>query len=107
MACCEATGVFLGEHDGVYQCVVARGIGNTSDPPKNSAANAVLLSSEAHARAEARDPHYREMGFWLPQGSDPRAEPMMLHGAGGGGCLVWRSVTGEYLFAPPELEREA
>jgi len=96
---CEATGVFLGEHGGEYQHIVARGMGGTSDPVKNSAANGCLLSPEAHRIAEARDPHMREMGFWLPQGTDPRAEPMMLHGTG---PLVWRSEDGEYLFAPPQ-----
>lgn len=100
---CEATGVFLGEHGGEIQHIVARGMGGTSDPVKNSAANGCLLSPEAHRIAESRDPHMRAMGFWLPQGTDPRMEPMMLHGAGGGGCLVWRSMTGEYLFAPPEV----
>ena len=40
-------------------------------------------------------------GFWLPQGSDPRLEPMMLHSAHGSGVLVWRSEDGRYLLEPP------
>lgn len=100
---CEAHGDFLGLHGGECQHIVARGMGGTSDPIKNTAANGALLCRPAHMLAEARDRDMLGMGFWLPQGTDPRLEPMMLHGAGGGGCLVWRSEDGAYLLAPPDL----
>ena len=68
----------------------------------NSCANAALLCRECHRLAESRDRDMLGMGFWLPQGTDPRLEPMMLHGAGGGGVAVWRGMGGEYLYQSPQ-----
>jgi hypothetical protein len=114
-ALCEACGGWLGEKGGEFQHIVARGMGGCRLVAVNSCAGAALLCGCAalgtgcHGLAEARDPHMREMGFWLPQGTDPRLEPMMLHGAGGGGLVVWRAQDGigtdgtGYLYQRPEV----
>ena len=101
-ALCEAHGDFLGLHGGEIQHIVARGMGGSRDPVKQSPANGALLCREAHMLCEARDRDMLGMGFWLPQGTDPRLEPMMLHGRDGG-LLVWRSTDGQYLTEPPEV----
>jgi hypothetical protein len=104
---CEACGIWLGRYGGQVQHVVARGMGGTSNPVLSTAANAALLcgtpQSGDHGLAESRDPEMGARGFWLPQGSDPRLEPMMLHSAHGSGVLVWRGVDGSYLFEAPEV----
>jgi hypothetical protein len=99
---CEACPAWLGPDGGEIQHIVARGMGGTSLAVKNSAANAALLCYRCHRLAESRDPEMRAKGFWLPQGSDPRLEPMMLFSAYGSGVLVWRSEDGGYLLAAPE-----
>lgn len=90
---CEATGVWLGTYGGEIQHRDARGMGGTSDPVTNSIVNAVLLSKEAHRLAESRDDAMNAMGFWLKNGQDPRAEPIMLHGEDGG-MAVWLAEDG-------------
>lgn len=104
LACCECCGIWLGEHGGQIQHIVARGMGGTSNPVLKTAANGTLLCGTAqtgdHGRAERRDPEMRKRGFWLPQGTDPRLAPMTLLG----GVEVWRSETeARYLYEPPEL----
>ena len=100
-ACCECCGIWLGEHGGQIQHIVARGMGGTSNPVLSTAANAALLCGTAqtgdHGRAERRDPEMKDRGFWLPQGTDPRLTPMTLLG----GVVVWRSEDGRYLDEPP------
>ena len=100
-ACCEACGIWLGEHGGQIQHVVARGMGGTSNPVLKTAANGALLCGTAqtgdHGRAERRDPEMKTRGFWQPQGTDPRFAPMTLLG----GVEVWRSEDGRYLYEPP------
>jgi hypothetical protein len=105
VATCEACGIWLGEHGGQIQHVVARGMGGTSNPVLSTLANATLLCGTAqtgdHGRAERRDPEMRDRGFWLPQGTDPRLMPMTLFG----GVVVWRSETEpRYLYEPPAEE---
>jgi hypothetical protein len=105
---CEACGIWLGRYGGQVQHVVARGMGGTSNPVLSTAVNAALLCgnpldrSTCHGLAESRDPEIGAKGFWLPQGSDPRLEPMMLHSGHGSGVLVWRGTDGSYLFEAPE-----
>ena len=105
---CESCGIWLGRHGGQIQHIVARGMGGTSDPVLRTAVNAALLcgtpddKTTCHGLAESRDPGMRERGFWLPQGSGPRIEPMRLHSPHGSGVLVWRSEDGRYLYSPPE-----
>jgi 5-methylcytosine-specific restriction protein A len=104
---CEATGVWLGRHGGEIQHRVARGMGGTSDPVKNSLVNAVLLSKDAHRLAESRDRGMNEEGFWLRNGQDPALTPILLHSAHGSGVTVWLAGDGigddgnGYLFASP------
>lgn len=100
---CEADGVFLGLHAGDYQHLVARGMGGSRDPLLGTAANCALLCRRCHDLAESRDREMGARGFWLPQGTDPRAIPMTLGGAEGG-VIVWRDVSGGYLFEAPRLE---
>jgi hypothetical protein len=104
---CEACGIWLGKYEGQIQHIVARGMGGTSNPVLSTAANGALLcgtpQSGDHGLAESRDPEMGARGFWLPQGSDPRLEPMMLHSAHGSGVLVWRSEDGRYLLEPPAV----
>jgi hypothetical protein len=106
-AMCERCGIWLGRYGGQVQHVVARGMGGTSNPVLATAADGALLcgtpddKSTCHGLAESRDPEVRDQGFWLPQGSDPRLEPMMLHSAHGSGLTVWRSEDGRYLFEAP------
>jgi len=101
-ACCEACGIWLGEHGGQIQHIVARGMGGTSNPVLKTAANGSLLCGTAqtgdHGRAERRDPEMKARGFWLPQGTDPRLAPMTLFG----GVEVWRSEDGRYLDESPQ-----
>ena len=103
MARCEHCGAFLGESSGEFQHIVARGMGGSRNPLLGTAANAVLLCPFSHRKAESRSREMRELGFWAPQGTDPRTIPMMLSSQYGSGRLVWRSPTGEYLLKPPEL----
>lgn len=106
-ASCECCGMHLGRYGGQVQHIVARGMGGTSNPVLQTAANGALLCGTpqdgCHGLAESRDPEMRAKGFWLPQGSDPRAEPMMLHSRHGSGVLVWRSADGLYLFEAPVI----
>jgi hypothetical protein len=109
-AVCESCGRHLGRYGGQIQHIIARGMGGTSNPALRTAVNAALLCGltpqdpdGCHYRAESRDAGMRERGFWLPQGSDPRLEPMTLHG----GVVAWRSEDGRYLFEPPEGARAA
>ena len=106
---CEACGIWLGKYEGQIQHVVARGMGGTSNPVLSTAANGALLcgtpddKSTCHGLAEDRDPEMKAKGFWLPQGTDPRLAPMMLHSRHGSGMSVWRSETGEYLYERPAV----
>lgn len=105
-ACCEACGIWLGEHGGQVQHIVARGMGGCKLPvigsPANGAALCGLTARDGcHGLAERRDRTMRERGFWLPQGTDPRLMPMTLFG----GVVVWRSETEpRYLYEPPRSE---
>jgi len=99
-ACCEATGVWLGEYGGEIQHRDARGMGGTSDPAANSVVNAVLLSKEAHRLAESRDKGMNERGFWLRNGQDPALTPVILFGD----VEVWLGEDGSYLDEPPAEE---
>ena len=109
-ACCEACGVWLGEHGGQIQHRVARGMGGCSDPVVNGPAGAALLCGTAftgcHGAAESRDPEYRmeARGFVIRHGKgpefDPRFVPLILLGD----VEVWLSEDGRYLDeAPIEL----
>ena len=104
---CECCGCFLGRYGGQVQHLVARGMGGTSNPVLKTAANAALLCGTAqsgdHGLAESRDREMGAKGFWLPQGTDPRAVPMMLASEHGSGVSVWRSEDGHYLFEEPEV----
>ncbi len=97
---CEATGAWLGRYGGEIQHRVARGMGGTSDPVKNSIVNAVLLSVDAHRLAESRDEGMHHRGFWLRQDQDPALTPILLHG-GGSGMTVWLSADGGYMPSLP------
>ena len=102
---CEAHGDWLGEHAGEFQHVVARGMGGTCDPVKGTAANGVLLCPEAHRLAETRSLLMKRLGFWQPQGTDPRRARMILYGLSGGTEEVWRHENEpRYLDAKPQLE---
>lgn len=103
-ACCEACGQWLGRYGGQVQHVVARGMGGTSNPVLSTAANGALLCGltpqdpdGCHYLAESRHREMRDRGYWLPQGSDPRAVPMTLHT----GAVAWRAEDGSYLFRAP------
>jgi hypothetical protein len=104
---CECCGIGLGRYGGQVQHIVARGMGGTSDPVLGTAANGALLCGTAqsgdHGLAESRDQEMRAKGFWLPQGTDPRAVPMMLASEHGSGVLVWRTEDGRYSFEAPEV----
>jgi hypothetical protein len=99
--CCEADGMFLGEHGGQVQHIVARGKGGTSDPVIDSVVNAALLCGTpftgCHGLCEARDPRMKAEGFYLDHGQDPAAEPFLWHAPGdGSGVLKWRTADGGY-----------
>ena len=102
---CEATGVWLGPDGGEVQHRVARlsgGRGRKAPWWFSTAANAALLSREAHRLAEARDEHMRAAGFWLTSTQDATAEPVMLHDASdGGGLTVWLTPDGGYALQAP------
>lgn len=102
---CEACGQWLGRYGGQVQHIIARGMGGTSNPVLQTAANGALLCGltpqdpdGCHFLAESRHREMRDRGFWLPQGSDPRDVPMTLHT----GVKVWRAEDGSYLFQAPE-----
>jgi hypothetical protein len=102
---CEATGVWLGRYGGEIQHRVARLSGGRG--PKapwwfNTAANAALLSKDAHRRAEAGDRHLIAAGFALDSTADATAEPIMLADTNdGGGVLAWLTPNGHYSPEPP------
>ena len=108
-ACCEACGIWLGEHGGQVQHRVARGAGGCKDPVINGPANAALMCGTSftgcHGDAESRDPE-RDMekrGFVIRHGVgpefDPRHVPLILFG----GVEVWLSETeARYLYEPPQ-----
>jgi hypothetical protein len=102
---CEATGVWLGRHGGEIQHRVARvsgGRGSKAPWWFRTAANAALLSREAHRLAESRDEHMRAAGWWLWSTQDASAEPVMLHDSSGGGNTVWLAADGTYAYEAPE-----
>jgi hypothetical protein len=102
---CEATGVWLGRYGGEIQHRVARLSGGRG--PKapwwfHTAANAALLSKDAHRRAEAGDRRLIAAGFALDSTADATAEPIMLADANdGGGVTVWLTPNGHYSPEPP------
>ena len=104
LACCECCGIWLGEHGGQIQHIVARGMGGCKLPVIGSLANGAALcgltaQDGCHGLAERRDPVMRERGFWLQRGTDQRLMPMTLFG----GVVVWRSETeARYLYEAPE-----
>jgi hypothetical protein len=103
-ACCEACALHLGRDGGQVQHIVARGMGGTTRLVLATVVNGALLcgtpqdKTTCHGLAESRDPGMRDRGFWLPQGSDPRLEPMTLHS----GVTAWRGVNGRYRYTRPE-----
>ena len=109
-AACEAHGGWLGREGGEYQHRDARGMGGRKDAVTNGCANCVLLCRECHMLAESRDRDMLGMGFWLESGQDPRTEPIMLHGKGGGGATLWLAQDGighkgtGYLYQAPEVQ---
>ena len=66
-----------------------------------------VLRTGCHGACEDRDPHMGmdEAGFWVKHGTTPEFDPrnvaIMLHGAGGGGLVVWLGTDGRYLFRSP------
>jgi hypothetical protein len=109
-ACCEACGIWLGLDGGEIQHRDARGVGDTNDSVNWPTANAALLCGNSalgtgdRGLAERRDPVMYAMGFWLRNGQDPRFEPIVLHGRGGGGITVWLSEDGRYLCEAPQSQ---
>ena len=109
-AACESCGRWLGRYAGEYQHRDARGMGGCKDAVTNGCANCVLLCRECHMLAESRDRDMLGMGFWLENGQDPRTEPIMLHGKGGGGATLWLAQDGighkgtGYLYQAPEVQ---
>ena len=99
---CEATGVWLGRHGGEIQHRDARGMGGTSLEVTDSIVNAVLLSLEAHRLAESRDRAMGAEGFWLRNGEDPAATPILLHSEHGSGVTAWLLPDGRYEFEDPD-----
>ena len=97
-AACEACGIWLGRYGGQVQHIVARGRGGSR--LRDVITNAALLCGSSldlgtcHGKCEARDPHYREMGFWRKSSDEP--SPVMLHGSQGG-VTVWLNDLGHYL----------
>jgi hypothetical protein len=104
--CCEACGIWLGEHGGQVQHILARGSGGSKDPVIDSIVNAAMLCGTpmtgCHGLCEARDRRMHKEGFWLQRGQDPAAEPFLWHAPGdGSGLLKWRTADGGYSDAPP------
>ena len=108
-ACCEACGIWLGEHGGQVQHRVARGQGGCKDPVISGLANAALMCGTAqtlcHGAAESRDAEHRmeARGFVIKHGVgrefDPRYVPLVLLG----GVVVWLSETeARYLYESPK-----
>ena len=109
-ACCEACGVWLGEHGGQMQHRVSRGMGGCSDPVINGPAGAALLCGtpltgchgDCEARGTVRSQKMLARGFWIRHGVgpefDPRHVPLVLLGD----VEVWLSDTEpRYLYEPP------
>jgi hypothetical protein len=109
-ACCEACGIWLGPDGGEIQHRDAGGMGGSLDSVNWPTANAALLCGNSalgtgdRGLAERRDPVMYAMGFWLRNGQDPRFEPIVLHGRGGGGITVWLSEDGRYLYGAPQSQ---
>jgi len=106
---CEACGTGVPPGYGNFQHRLARKSGGRRGAMKaliGSIVNATLLcgtpQSGDHGLCEARDPHMHAQGFWLEEGQDPAAEPIMLHGRGGSGMKVWLTPEGGYSTEPPE-----
>ena len=101
-ALCEACAIWLGRYGGQCQHRVAGQMGGSR--LRNGASNGLLLcgtpQSGDHGLCESRDRHMNAQGFWLWSWQDPRTEPVMLHGDGGG-ALVWLDGTGGYSTEPP------
>jgi hypothetical protein len=109
-ACCEACGIWLGEHGGQIQHRLARGRFGSKDPVVSSAANGALLCGTSatfcHGAAESRDPKYRmeERGFVIRHGNGPGYDPRFVPVTLFGGVEVWLSEDGRYLYdAPSEV----
>lgn len=102
-AVCESCGMWLGRYGGQVHHLIDRGMGGCTLTMINSPVNAVLLCGDpftgCHGLATAFDAGIGARGFWLKRGTDPRREPMTLHG----GVLAWRSEDGRYLFDAPEV----
>ena len=106
LACkrCQACGrVLKPEMPRSRQHLTARGIGGTSDPAKNSAANGVTLCGTAttpgscHLACEKRDPEMYRRGFWRRQSDDPAEHPLHLWD----GRIVWPLPDGTWLNEAP------
>ena len=111
--CCEACGIYLGEHGGQIQHRLARKSGGRHGAMRavvSSVMNAVLLCGTpftgCHGECEGRGrPGDRDMlaeGFRLEEGQDPAAEPVRLHSESGSGCTKWLTPDGLYSDTPPE-----
>lgn len=104
-ACCEACGRWLGRYGGQCQHRDARGLGGTSLPLTDSAANGVLLcgtpSTGCHGLCERRDARMNRRGFWLKHGQAPDETPILLHRAHGSAIARWLTEDGKYSTEPP------
>lgn len=68
-----------------------RGMGGSTDPKAGTAANALALCSGCHLQvAEQKRDGAREMGWLIPQGTDPEETPVRLYDG-----WFWLGVGGE------------
>jgi hypothetical protein len=55
-----------------------------------------------HARIDSRiDPHDEAQGYTVRSHDDPAQIPVMIHSAGGSGCLKWLAADGNYADTGP------
>ena len=109
LACCEACGVWLGEHGGQVQHRVARGQGGCKDPVINGPANAALLCGtsltgchgDCEARGTVRAKEMHKRGFWIKHGVGPEFDPRFVPLVLLGDVEQWLSEGGRYLDEPP------
>jgi len=80
----------------------ARGMGGTSNPLANSAANLLTMLRDHHRRVESRiDPEDNAKGYWLRMGESPLLTPVMVFSPGGPGVTAWPTLDGRYVFEAP------
>ena len=106
-ACCEACGIWLGEHGGQIQHRLARGRFGSKDPAVSGPAKGALLCGTSfagcHGAAESRDEKHRmeERGFVIRHGNGPEFDPRYVAVDLFGGVEVWLSEDGRYLYEAP------